>query len=146
MHLLLTTTVRAPDFRRVMAAFDEKLFRALAPPFPRLRVVRFDGCRPGDVVQVEMDWGLGRQPWRSLITEAGENAQAAWFVDEGLQVPWPFRQWRHRHLIAAAPGGTTITEDLTFATPSRLLDWLVRPAVWALLAYRRPVYQRWFSK
>lgn len=147
MRLLLTTLVREPDFRRVMAAFDENLFRALAPPFPRLRVVRFDGCRPGDLVQVEMSWLVVRQAWTSHITEAGENEHEAWFVDEAQPAPWPFRQWRHRHLVGmASGGGTSITEDLTYATASPLFDWLVRPAVWALLAYRKPIYRRWFGK
>ena len=142
MRLLLSTTLPASDPVAVLARFDEELFRALAPPFPRLRVDRFDGCRVGDIVAVTMDWGLSRQPWVSRITDAGHTATDAWFTDEGETLPWPFRQWRHRHLVSADPAGTRVTDDLTYHTGSVALDWLVRPALWALLAYRKPIYRR----
>lgn len=144
MRLLLITAIRHPDPHAVLARFDEALFRALAPPYPRLRVDRFDGCRPGDIVAVTMDWGLWRQPWVSRITDAGATTTEAWFVDEGATLPWPFRQWRHRHVVRADPtrGGTLIIDDLTYHTPTRWLDWLVRPALWALLAYRKPMYRK----
>lgn len=144
MRLLLTTALAESDPRVVLARFDEALFRALAPPFPRLRVDRFDGCRRGDVVAVTMDWGFGQQSWVSRITDTGQSDTEVWFVDEGESLPWPFRQWRHRHVITADParGGTVITDDLTYHTASPALDWLARPALWALLAYRKPIYRR----
>ncbi len=144
MRLLLTTTVANPDPHAVLARFDGALFQALAPPFPRLQVERFDGCRPGDLVALRMDWGLGSQAWVSRITAAGQTATTAWFVDEGETLPWPFRQWRHWHLIEedATHGGSIVTDDLTYHTASPIFDWLVRPALWALLAYRKPIYRR----
>ena len=148
MRLLLTTALAAPDPRAVLARFDEALFRALAPPFPRLTVERFDGCRPGDTVAVTLSWGLGRQSWVSRITDAGESPTAAWFTDEGQTLPWPFRQWRHHRRVDADPrtGGTVITDDLTYRTASRALDWLVRPSLWALLAYRKPIYRKFLTE
>jgi ligand-binding SRPBCC domain-containing protein len=147
MRFCLSTFVGHPDPRAVLARFDERLFRALAPPFPRLRIDEFGGSQPGAVVAVTMDWGLLRQPWVSRITAAGDSATEAWFVDEGEQLPWPFRQWRHRHVVRADParGGCLIIDDLTYHTGSPLLDWLARPALWALLAYRKPIYRRWLA-
>ena len=147
MRLLLTTALTAPDPYVVLARFDEALFRALAPPFPQLDVTRFDGCRPGDTVALVMDWGVGRQTWVSRITDAGQTPTAAWFTDEGQMLPWPFRQWRHHHRVDADPrtGGTIITDDLTYHTASLVLDWFARPALWALLAYRKPIYRKWLQ-
>lgn len=147
MRLLLTTALSAPNPHAVLARFDEALFRALAPPFPRLDVTRFDGCRPHDIVALTMDWGVGRQSWVSRITDAGQTPTAAWFTDEGQTLPWPFRQWRHHHRVEADPGtgGTIITDDLTYHTASPVLDWLVRPSLWALLAYRKPIYRRFLG-
>ena len=147
MRLILSTSLATPDPRAVLARFDEALFRALAPPFPRLRVERFDGCRPGDIVAVSLGWGLGRQAWISRITEAGATDTAAWFTDEGQTLPWPFRQWRHHHRVEADPrtGGTRIIDDLTYHTPFTALDYLARPALWALLAYRKPIYRRYLN-
>ena len=42
----------------VFNAFDERLFRRLSPPYPRLKLLRFDGSMPGDVVEVEIP-GIG---------------------------------------------------------------------------------------
>ncbi len=144
MRLLLSTPLPTPSPTAVLARFDEALFKALAPPFPRLHVERFDGCRVGDTVALSMDWGVGRQAWVSRITEAGSSETAAWFTDEGATLPWPFRQWRHHHRVEADPatGGTRIIDDLTYHTASVALDWLARPSLWALLAYRKPIYRR----
>lgn len=147
MRLLLSTRVTASDPARVLAAFDEQLFRALAPPFPRLRVVRFDGSRPGDLVAVELDWLLVRQTWTSLITEAAASPDEAYFVDEGQQLPWPFRAWRHRHIARALPtGGVEIRDDIVYSTGFRLFDAILYPVMWLQFAYRKPIYRRVFQR
>ena len=48
--------------------------------------------------------------------------------------------------LAATPAASQINsaviDDLTYHTASPILDWLVRPGLWALLAYRKPIYRR----
>ncbi|WP_216690420.1 SRPBCC family protein [Hymenobacter siberiensis] len=145
MHVTLRTAVsQSPAV--VMAGFTRELFVALAPPFPRLRLLRFDGCHTGDRVEIELDTLVKRLSWTSLIVDDGVQPDGThFFVDEGQILPPPLRFWRHRHLIQPGPkGGSVIVDALEYRTASRLLDALIYPAMWAQFAWRRPIYRRWF--
>ena len=146
MRFFLRTHVAAPP-AQVWQGFTRELFLDLAPPFPPFRLLRFDGCRRGDEVHLELGPGPLRQRWTARITDHGLLPDGTYyFVDEGQQLPRPLRFWRHRHLLQPAPGGgTLIGEDLEYRTRFRWLDWLLWPAVWAQFAWRRPVYRRWFG-
>ncbi len=145
MHVTLRTAVSQPP-AVVMAGFTRELFVALAPPFPRLRLLRFDGCRTGDKVEIELDTLVKRLSWTSLITDDGVQPDGTYFfIDEGQILPPPLRFWRHRHLIQPGPnGGSVIVDALEYRTASRLLDVVIYPAMWAQFAWRRPIYRRWF--
>jgi ligand-binding SRPBCC domain-containing protein len=146
MRVVVRTSVsQAPA--AVMAGFTRDLFVALAPPFPRLRVFRFDGCRAGDKVEIELDTVVKRLPWTSLITADGVRADGThYFIDEGQILPPPLRYWRHHHRIEPGPsGGSLIVDDLEYRTASPLLDALIYPAMWAQFAWRQPIYRRWFK-
>ena len=145
MHVTLRTAVSQPP-AVVMAGFTRELFVALAPPFPRLRLLRFDGCHSGDRVEIELDTLVKRLSWTSLIVDDGTQPDGThFFVDEGQVLPPPLRFWRHRHLIQPCPnGGSVIVDALEYRTASRLLDALIYPAMWAQFAWRRPIYRRWF--
>ncbi|GAA4390990.1 hypothetical protein [Hymenobacter koreensis] len=148
MHLLLRTPVAQPP-AAVWAGFTRQLFIDLAPPAPQLRLLRFDGCQRGDVVEIELHLGpLRLARWTSLITEHGELANGGrYFVDQGQEVPAPLRFWRHRHLMEAAPnGGTVIVDAIEYRTASPLLDRLLYPFMWAQFAWRGPVYRRVFGQ
>ena len=147
MHI----NVRTPVYQspaKVIAGFTQALFVALAPPFPRLRVRRFDGCRTGDEVHIELDTLVKCLPWTSLIVANGELPGGThFFIDEGQVLPTPLRYWRHRHLIEpGANGGSVIVDALEYRTASRLLDALLYPAMWAQFAWRQPIYRRWFGR
>ena len=146
MHLLLRFAVPQPP-ARVFEGFTRALFVALAPPFPKLHVLRFDGCRAGDHVAIELQAGPKRWRWTSLITDNGVLPDGTYyFVDEGQQLPAPLRQWQHRHLIEPAPGGgSVIVENITYSTGRRWLDALIYPAMWAQFKWRGPVYRRKFA-
>ena len=143
---LQTAVMQLPT--QVMAGFTRELFLALAPPFPKLRLRRFDGCRTGDRVEIELDTLVKRLPWTSLITEDGVLPDGThYFVDEGQTLPPPLRYWRHRHLIQPGPrGGSIIVDALEYRTASRVLDVLIYPAMWAQFAWRKPIYRRWFGR
>ncbi|WP_223652413.1 SRPBCC family protein [Hymenobacter psoromatis] len=146
MHLLLRFPVAQPP-AAVLAGFTRELFVALAPPFPKFHLIRYDGNNTGDTVIIELQVGPKRWRWTSLITDNGALPDGThYFVDEGKILPAPLRQWRHRHLIEPAPGGrgSVIVEDIHFSTGRRWLDWLIRPALWAQFKLRGPVYRRWF--
>jgi len=147
LKITLRTAVAQPP-AQVMAGFTRALFVALAPPFPRLRVLRFDGCRTGDHVEIELNTLVKRLPWTSLIVDDGQLPDGTlYFVDEGQLLPPPLRYWRHQHLIQPGPNGSSVVVDaLEYRTASPLLDALLYPAMWAQFAWRKPIYRRWFGK
>ncbi|GAC1587669.1 MAG: hypothetical protein NVS3B25_03810 [Hymenobacter sp.] len=147
MHLTLRTAVGQPP-AAVMAGFTRALFLALAPPFPKLELRRFDGCRRGDRVEIGLNAFGKRLAWTSLITDDGVRPDGThYFVDEGQRLPPPLRYWRHRHLVQPGPNNTSvIVDDLEYRTASALLDAVLYPIMWAQFAWRKPIYRRWFGQ
>jgi ligand-binding SRPBCC domain-containing protein len=145
MLLHLKTTVQQ-DFRSVFHAFDEQLFRKLAPPYPRLKLLRFDGSAPGDVVEVELQTGIRSFRWASLITEREITDRAAWFVDEGQEVPPPLRTWRHKHLVTQHGSGAIIHDIIEYSTGYKVLDVMLYPFMLAAFGMRKPVYKKVFRQ
>ena len=145
MHLLLKTHVRQ-SLPTVWAGFDRSLFDRLSPPFPPVDVVRFDGCRQGDVVHLRLNFLLFKQDWISLIIDQQTSSDEIYFIDQGTQLPFFLRFWHHRHRLLRDPaGGTIIIDDITFRTPFRLTDYLMFPLMWLQFAYRKPIYRRVFG-
>lgn len=141
MQILIETPV-ADDYKTVWAGFNENLFVALKPIFPPLKLLRFDGSMKGDQVHVQ----IFNQRFDALIVEQAELPNEIYFVDEGKQLPFPLKTWRHKHRILKADEGSVIIDDINFSTGSKLLDYLVYPGLYFQFAGRKPVYQKVFGK
>ena len=145
MHVLIKTRVRQP-LSTVWAGFDRSLFDQLSPPFPPVDVVRFDGCRRGDVVHPRLNFLLFKQDWISHIIDQQTSSDEIYFIDQGTQLPFFLRYWHHRHRLLRDPaGGTVVVDDITFRTPFRLTDYLMYPLMWLQFAYRKPIYKGVFG-
>lgn len=141
----LETPVQATA-EAVLAGFDRKLFEALAPAFPPLKLLRFDGSAPGDLVDLQLGLWPVRQRWLSRITERIESSDEIGFVDEGLILPAPLQRWRHFHRIRREGPHSRIIDDIRFTVhplaPAAIVAALLRRS----FAARRPIYQRFFGK
>lgn len=144
MQLHLQTAVQQ-NYKTVFEAFDEKLFLRLAPPFPRVKLIRFDGSKPGDRVEVEMHTGVKTFKWTSLIVEESVTANEAYFIDEGQVLPPPLKKWRHKHLVTAAGTGAVIHDIIEYSTGTVLLDTVLYPIMLAQFSYRMPIYKKIFA-
>jgi ligand-binding SRPBCC domain-containing protein len=145
VQIHLKTKVRQ-NYRQVFEAFDEQLFRKLSPPYPTLKLLRFDGSEPGDVVEVELQTGIKSFRWTSLITERTIMDSEAYFVDEGQELPPPLKLWHHKHLVTALGQGATIHDIINYSTGNKLLDLLLYPLMVAQFGMRKPVYRKIFGK
>jgi len=125
--------------------FDEKLFKALNPPFPPVKVKRFDGSRSGDEVHLQLDFLLFKNDWVSTITEHQEGETETYFIDQGTQLPFFLKSWRHKHRIVQEGDGAVIIDEIEFETPFPLFDYLMYPLMMLQFVYRKPVYQNYFS-
>ncbi|UFH57052.1 hypothetical protein [Spirosoma sp. KNUC1025] len=150
MHLLLKTQVNQ-SLATVWDGFNRTLFEQLSPPFPPVRIIRFEGCLRGDVVHLQLNFLLFRQDWVSLIIDQQTTPDEIYFVDKGTQLPFFLSFWEHRHRLVRVSsdetGGeqTIIVDDVTFRTPFLLTDYLMYPLLWLQFAYRKPIYRRWFK-
>ncbi len=140
MKISITTAVRTP-FKEVFQSFDEKLFLALKPPLLPMNLLRFDGCQVGHEVHID----LGYKVWISLITEHVENEELCYFVDEGSQLPFPLRSWRHQHLIKQHKDHTLIVDNINFSSGFELLDYGLYPFLYFMFLLRQPVYRKFFG-
>jgi ligand-binding SRPBCC domain-containing protein len=149
MRLLCKTRVGSP-VDTVWAGFDRSLFEKLAPPFPALRILSFEGSRPGDHIRVELDFGLFRKKWVSRITETEAQGPVRYFVDEGVPPDLPFgmEQWRHVHRLRALPdGGTSIEDDINFTSGNPIWDRLLWVGFWFQIGlWRKPIYRKHFAE
>ena len=144
MRLQVTTRVNQ-EFRRSFSRFGRELFLQLNPPFPPVRLLRFDGMQPGDEVHLELNFLFRKEIWISVITELVETEDEIYFVDEGRQLPFMFRSWRHLHRLIRQGEQTLIVDDITYQGRIKLLDYLLYPVLKLQFLYRRPVYRRWLD-
>lgn len=144
MHVVLKTSVRG-DYRSVMKRFDRKLFEQLNPPFPPAELLRFDGSKKGDVVSMQLNFLLFKQHWTSLIVKDGVTKDEAYFIDEGIKLPFFLSYWRHRHRILNDGQYAIIVDDVYYKAHFRWLGYLLYPVMWLQFAYRKPVYRKVFG-
>ncbi|MDF9801247.1 ligand-binding SRPBCC domain-containing protein [Catalinimonas alkaloidigena] len=144
MNIKISTAVEQP-YQTVMQGFNEELFMRLNPPFPPVRLLRFDGCKKGDAVALELNFIFFKQQWLSKIVEDDFDQEEFYFIDKGTRLPFFLKYWHHRHRIIKNSQGSTIVDDITFKSPSPLLDFLLWPVLWLQFLYRKPIYKKIFS-
>jgi len=144
MRIHIQTLVKAP-WKQVQEGFDANLFKKLSPPFPKVELQRFDGCKAGDKVQLRLNFLLFSQKWHALVIEDGLLENGFFFIDIGEKLPFPLRKWQHRHEIKSSVGGTIISDDIRYSTGLWLIDLLAYPLLWAQFIYRKPVYRKIFK-
>ena len=144
MQLAYRTRVGQPP-ETVFPVFGEAAFvESLAPGPMGLRVIRI-GLALGDEIEVRFD-GLGpRGPWVSRIDSLDRTPDQIWFVDQSIQLPWPFATFRHRHGFVAKGSGTVLVDDVTFTTGARLLGPFVSFGLRLSFVFRRRRYRARFA-
>lgn len=145
MHLKLITKV-SQDFLAVKEGFNEKLFLSLNPPFPPVVLKEFGGCAEGDKVHLELNFIFFKQDWISEITFDNTSDKVFEFIDEGTQLPFFLKYWKHHHIVEKTKGNQSyIIDDINFKSPFKLMDFLLFPVLWLQFAYRKPIYKRIFK-
>ncbi len=131
----------------VWSQFDQNLLAKLAPPFPIARIIQFDGCQVNDKVCIELDFLLYKTRWNSEITAYQADATSYVFVDEGTRVPFGIKIWRHEHRIESiSENESAVIDKIQFQTNYKLLDWLLFPLIWGMIAYRLPLYKKYLHQ
>ena len=145
MKLKIQTSVEK-NYLQVWEGFTEDLFNQLSPPFPPVKVMQFDGCQKDDTVELELNFLLFKQRWKSLITDQQSTNTEIFFLDEGVKLPFFLTFWKHRHRIIKNGDSTIIADEIEFRTPTLLTNYLFYPLLWLQFAYRKPIYRKVFRK
>lgn len=145
MQLRVRTKINRP-FLEVKEGFNEQLFTRLNPPFPKVELRRFDGCEKGDLVSMQLHFLLFRQTWESLITADDTTDTYFFFQDEGRQLPFFLKKWKHRHWVKKIDAhASEIVDDVYFSTGNIFTDVFMYPALKAQFLYRQPIYRKFFA-
>lgn len=134
------------DLKTVLNSLNLKLFNKLNPPFPPVRVLRFDGTAKGGITHLSLNFLLFRQEWISenLVSE-NPSSDSFRFVDEGRKLPFFLKYWRHTHSFEEIrPSETTVTRitDSIEYSGRGLLGHFLQPILKLQFLYRKPVYRR----
>ena len=144
MNLKISTQVNG-HYQDVMQQFDRQLFEALKPKGADMEIVAFTGSKKGDQVHIRFNSPV-KAEWISHITEDGSNDQEAYFVDEGVKLPFPLKYWRHKHIVRKLTDDTScIIDDITFEGANFLITSLMYPAIFAGFYPRKKIYQAYFN-
>ena len=144
MQIRLSTEVKG-HYKDVMARFDRQLFEALTPKQGKVEIVAFTGSKKGDRVHLRFLSPI-QADWVSDITEDGANEQEAYFVDEGVQLPYPLKYWKHRHIVRRLTDHSSlIIDDISYRGPNKLMSLLMYPALWAAFYPRKRIYRSYFG-
>jgi ligand-binding SRPBCC domain-containing protein len=145
LRIKIETLVKG-NYKDVTNRFDRDLFLALKPPLVQLDLKVFEGCEKGDKVEMELGVLGVKQVWKSLITEHGLTDDRSFFVDEGVVLPPPLKDWKHHHIMENVEDNkTNIIDDIQYSTGFKLLDVLIYPVMYAQFWYRKPIYKRYFN-
>lgn len=145
MNLILKTKVNG-NYKDVMSAFDRDLFEALKPPFGEMEIIEFSGSKKGDKVHIQFQRPIATE-WISLIVEDDLTDQRAWFIDEGVVLPWPLASWTHRHIVEKIDDtNSRIIDDISFTGKNVLLTVLLYPAIFLGFYPRKKIYQAYFKE
>lgn len=115
---------------------------ALLPP---VNLVRYDGSATGDIVSMELNFLFFKQKWTSKITDNHTDSKEYYFVDEGVELPFFLKRWKHKHRIIKEGASTIIRDEIEFKAPFGLLSLLLYPALYIQFAYRKPIYKKVFA-
>ena len=93
------------------------LFRYLLPPGAQL--IEYGGSRKGDKVHLKLPVAGA---WISEIIENGASADTCYFIDEGRTLPFPLKEWRHKHILHRAGNSTIIEDNINFISIVRIFE------------------------
>lgn len=144
MKLIVETEV-GQDYLKVKDGFTESLFLKLNPPFPPVKLLRFDGSETGDLVSLELNFLLFKQKWTSKITDHHFNENEFFFIDEGVELPFFLKSWKHKHRLIKKGNHCLIRDEITYESNNSVFTKLLFPVLKGQFLYRKPIYKKVFG-
>jgi len=145
MNIKLETEVDG-NYLDVIERFDLALFEALKPPIGKMKILEFTGSKKGDVVSLRFLSPV-KANWVSHIVEDYSNHQHAYFIDVGVELPFPLSYWRHKHIVKkVSEDRSMIIDDMTFKGVNWIWTLLLYPAIFIAFYPRKKIYRTYFKR
>ena len=145
MKMLIKTRIHK-DYNFVFSKFNQDLFKSLKPPLLNLEVLRFDGCKKGDEIHLNIGFGPFSIKWISHITENSNGENENLFIDEGYLLPPPLKYWKHIHRVKKISEDLCeIQDDIEFSSGNQFLDTILYPTLYFQFSLRNPAYKKFFK-
>ncbi len=144
MRLKISTSVRS-SLEKVQDGFNEDLFVRLSPPFPKVKLLRFDGSETGNIVSLQLNFIFFRQEWTSEIVSGQQDTDRWVFVDKGIKLPFFLSSWVHHHEVRQDGEGAIIIDDISYSTGWMLTDLILYLPMYLQFLYRKPIYRKAFT-
>jgi ligand-binding SRPBCC domain-containing protein len=107
--------------------------------------VTFTGSKKGDKVHLRFLSPI-KAEWISEITEDGENEKEAYFIDEGVKLPFPLSSWKHKHVVRKITENSSyIIDDMTFEGINSFFTLFLYPALYIAFYPRKSIYKSYFK-
>jgi ligand-binding SRPBCC domain-containing protein len=141
----ISTPVKA-SISHVKELFTAHLLLKLSPPFPKVSLKRFDGCKKGDFVILEINLLIKKLVWSSSIEEDKWTDEEWFFIDKGVEMPFGLNYWTHKHRVKRiSENESSIIDEISFDTGWLFLNYLLFPLLWGMIFYRKPFYKKYLS-
>ena len=145
MFQVVHKTKVAGHYLDLMKRFDRDLFEALAPKVGKIEIAKFTGSETGDKVHIKFLSPI-RTEWVSHIIDHGQNENKAYFIDKGVQLPFPLDAWEHHHVIEKiSEEESYIVDDMRFKGRNYFWSLILYPTIYLGFLPRGKVYRSYFG-
>ncbi len=132
------------NYKEVFAGFSGELFEYLAPK-GQLKLLRFDGCEKGDVIEIEFIKPL-KARWVSEITATYRTEDELYFIDEGKKLPYGLKEWKHKHLVRKTGKDTCeIIDEINYKGTNWLISIFHFIPLYLSFYQRKAKYRSYFE-
>ena len=146
MKFVVESKIRDVNIQDVYSVFDFRLLAALSPPMMKPEAKLYEGNKHGDQLHFLIRTPIGRFPWKGKVTEENISENEIYFVDEGIEMAFGMRAWKHKHRLIKTNEGTLIRDEVFFDTKNPVLKYVLLPGVWMQFLYRKPLYEKIVKK
>jgi ligand-binding SRPBCC domain-containing protein len=146
MKFQMSTPVRGHVPKEIINVFDFDLLRALSPPMMKPELISYGGYAPGTKIHFRLNTPFGTKDWKGMISEYSENETEIYFTDEGVELPFGIKTWKHKHRLIRRHYGTEIRDEVEFSFYGVLSRLFFTPGIWLQFLYRKPLYRKIISR
>ena len=115
--ITLSSTFNA-NFREVKENFNKNLFEYLLPKIPPMKIEKYEGNNLGN----EIHLSIAKNKWISVISDIQDQSDEYSFTDTGKSLPYPLKQWNHKHrIVKLNENEVAIIDEIEFRCSNNLL-------------------------